>query len=318
MTSISAPALFAIQGLTHRYPGQEQDALHQVDLMIPRGSVFGLLGPNGAGKTTLLSILLGLQQPSAGTVHYDGLALQQHLSTVRAQTGFVPQDLAFYPMLSVQENLDFYVRAFGIARPWRARRIEQAVAAARLEHYLRIPAQRLSGGLKRRLNLAIGLLNNPRVLFLDEPTVGIDPQSRNFILETISRLNREQGMTLIYTSHYMEEVQQICDHIAIIDSGRILLQGELNALLEQARGQRLHFRLQQLPSAAQHGAILALGFAAQGERSYACEAVVDALPLLAQLQAYLSAQGLALGELDYGQSSLENLYMAQTHLAPRE
>ncbi len=230
-------ALFDIRGLDHRYPGQPRSALHGVELAIPQGSVFGLLGPNGAGKTTLLSILLGLIAPSEGQVNYRGEALASHLAAVRAEIGFVPQELAFYPMLTVQENLAFYVRCLKVAKPWREARIEQAVVATRLGDYLNRPASQLSGGLKRRLNLAIGLLNNPKVLFLDEPTVGIDPQSRNFILETIARLNRERGMSVVYTSHYMEEVEQLCDHIAIIDNGRILVQGELAGLLAAHPGE---------------------------------------------------------------------------------
>lgn len=310
--------LIRIEGLTHYYPGQPTAVLQGVDLRIARGSVFGLLGPNGAGKTTLISILLGLQQGTQGTLFFDGLRLEENLSRVRAMTGFVPQDLAFYPMLTVAENLNFYVRAFGINKPWREQRIEQALVASKLEPHLRKPAHSLSGGLKRRLNLAIGLLNNPQVLFLDEPTVGIDPQSRNFILETITRLNREQGMTVIYTSHYMKEVEQICDHIAIIDAGRILIQGELQGLLEASRGLQLIFSLMDNAPEAVRSELAAMGIASRDGRHFISEDCDEVSSLLSRLMPLLARHGLVLNALHYGQSSLEALYMKQTDSAPRE
>lgn len=313
-----AMPLFRIQGLGYRYARQLPAALEQITLDIPRGSMFGLLGPNGAGKTTLLSILLGLRQADEGVLLFDGLPLAENLATVRAHTGFVPQDLAFYPTLSVAENLAFYVRAFGVARTWRASRVDEAVAAVRLEGHLHKQAQRLSGGLKRRLNLAIGLLSHPQVLFLDEPTVGIDPQSRNFILETIARLNREQGMTVIYTSHYMEEVQHLCDHIAIIDAGRILVQGPLSEMLGQARDRQLRIELESGPGPSLQQALKALGLHAQSAQCYVSEPGVALLPLLQQVLDKLSAEGQSVTGIRYGQTSLEALYMQHTDAALRE
>lgn len=307
-----------IDNVTKFYPRQQQPALDSVTLHIPEGSVFGLLGPNGAGKTTLISILVGLQRHNRGEIRFNGKPLEQNLAEVRAMTGFVPQDLAFYPMLTVAENLDFYVAASGVPKAERTQRVAQAVAAAKLEQHYRKSAHALSGGLKRRLNLAIGLLNNPRVLFLDEPTVGIDPQSRNFILDTIAGLNRETGMTLIYTSHYMEEVQQICDQIAIIDGGKILVSGELQALLAAGNSSRLEFRLQQ-PADTAVVALLHERYQANSHDGRLFEvATGDIAELLRGLPKFLQGHGLVLEGIRYGFRSLEDLYMAHTMCTPRE
>jgi len=197
----------------------EIKVLDGVSLAIPDGSIFGLLGPNGAGKTTLISILCGLRRPAAGRVAVERRAI-----------GLVPQELAFYPMLTVRENLGFFggVQNLGGAR--LRERLDAVVAFARLEGVLERRAAELSGGLKRRLNLAIGLLTEPDLVLLDEPTVGVDPQSRAFLLESIGAL-RSPARHILYTSHYMEEVQAICDHVAIIDAGRVLAAGPLAAVL---------------------------------------------------------------------------------------
>lgn len=307
-----------IDKLTKFYPRQKSAALNDVTLHIPRGSIFGLLGPNGAGKTTLISILVGLQKRTSGEIRFNGKPLEQNLDEVRAITGFVPQDLAFYPMLSVAENLRFYTAAFGVAKAQQNERVERAVTAARLEQHFNKPAHALSGGLKRRLNLAIGLLNNPQVLFLDEPTVGIDPQSRHFILETIARLNRDSGMTIIYTSHYMEEVQHICDHIGIIDAGKILLSGELQELLNAEQQTSVRFRLRQ-PVDAKLGTEIQQRYQAHSADNINFELPTSATAhSLYDLLAFLQEQGVEIDGIRYGYQSLEELYMRQTMSAPRE
>ena len=227
----AAPALIEIDGVAKRYRGAETAALDGVSLRIPAGTVFGLLGPNGAGKTTLISILLGLVRKDAGHVRVAGHDMDRELPAIRRLCGLAPQDLGFYPMLTVEENLRFYGAAGGLAGAQLTQRVDFACATAQLEAQRRKRAEVLSGGLKRRLNLALALLHEPRVLVLDEPTVGVDPQSRAFLLSVIARLRREQGLTVIYTSHYMEEVQEICDRIAILDQGRVLAEGTLAELL---------------------------------------------------------------------------------------
>jgi len=223
--------LIEIAGVAKRYRGADARALDGVSLSIPPGVVFGLLGPNGAGKTTLISILLGLVRKDEGCVRVAGHDMDRELPAIRRLCGLAPQDLGFYPMLTVEENLRFYGAAGGLAGAALAQRVDFACETAQLNDQRRKRAEALSGGLKRRLNLALSLLHAPRVLVLDEPTVGVDPQSRAFLLSVIARLRREQGLTVIYTSHYMEEVQQVCDRIAILDRGRVLTEGTLAELL---------------------------------------------------------------------------------------
>jgi len=313
--------LFDIKELSKNYPGSASAALDRVSLSIPAGSIFGLLGPNGAGKTTLILILLGLLKRSDGEVHFESRPVSNDFEQIRAVTGFVPQELAFYPMLSVRENLDFYVSAFDVPQAECQNRMDFAISATRLESHLKKDARALSGGLKRRLNLAIGLLNTPEILILDEPTVGIDPQSRHFILETISHLNSEQNMTVIYTSHYMEEVEQLCDQIAIIDHGRILVHGELRELLSSTQGQRLYFRTRPaIEDQAAKSLIEGFGISQLDECSYAIDSTPgrSAAELLATLSASLEEQGLVLDGFRYGGQTLEELYLHHTQSGLRE
>jgi ABC-2 type transport system ATP-binding protein len=224
--------LIKISGLTKSYPSAARPALDGVSLQVPPGCVFGLLGPNGAGKTTLISILTGMLGKDVGRVEVGGINVDDDLAEVRRLIGYVPQDLAFYPTLTVGENL----RLFSALSPGAAKnRLDFAIHAADLSARLKKPAQALSGGLKRRLNLAIGLLGQPRLLCLDEPTAGVDPQSRHFLIETVKRL-RDQGMTILYTTHYMEEIERACEQIAILDHGRIIAEGPLKDLLARGQG----------------------------------------------------------------------------------
>jgi len=233
-------AFIEIAGVAKRYRHADSRALDGVSLSIPPGAIFGLLGPNGAGKTTLISILLGLVRKDEGQVRVAGHDMDRELPAIRRLCGLAPQELGFYPMLTVEENLRFYGAAGGLAGDALAQRVDFACDTAQLGEQRRKRADALSGGLKRRLNLALSLLHAPKILVLDEPTVGVDPQSRAFILSVIRRLRDEQGLTVIYTSHYMEEVQEICDRVAILDRGRLLTEGTLAELLgaPQAQGAR--------------------------------------------------------------------------------
>jgi ABC-2 type transport system ATP-binding protein len=206
------------------YPAADQAALNDVSITIPQGSCFGLLGPNGAGKSTLLALLTGILPLQQGEVIF---------SSQSTASALVPQDFAFYPSLTVQENLSCFAGLYGFSGARKQVQIAFAVHACGLEETLAKRAAQCSGGVRRRLNLAIGLLNQPQILFLDEPTVGIDAQSRHFILNTIRQL-QQSGMTIVYTSHYMEEIQDICDVLAIIDHGKLLLQDTLANILQRA------------------------------------------------------------------------------------
>ncbi|WP_303903325.1 ABC transporter ATP-binding protein [Thiohalomonas denitrificans] len=287
-----------------------QPVLRGISLTIPEGAVFGLLGPNGAGKTTLLSILFGLIPMDSGTLSVKKLDLRRELRRIRAFMGLVPQSLAFYPTLSARENLDFFASALGLSRSERRRRIAFCVETAGLETWLDRRSGLYSGGLKRRLNLAIGLLGNPRILCLDEPTIGIDPQSRSFILETIQWLNRE-GVTVIYTSHYMEEVQQICTDVAIIDEGRILVNDSLDSLLHNSSN-RLEIGLSRpLPE------LLAstLALTAGDRRIRLAEATAEEISTLLK---QLTEARIGVEYIDYGNRNLESLFLELTHRTLRD
>ena len=227
--------MLKIESLSFRYPGRGETVLDKVELAIPAGGIFGLLGPNGAGKTTLISILAGQLRAAEGRIAVGDESLQSLRERRPHCLGLVPQELAFYPMLTVLENLRFFGGVQGLRAAPLRQRVDAVAAFARIEGVLKRRAGELSGGLKRRLNLAIGLLTEPEILLLDEPTVGVDPQSRAFLLESIRALGGP-GRHVLYTSHYMEEVQAICEHVAILDAGRVLLCGPLAEVLRDGSG----------------------------------------------------------------------------------
>ncbi|MGH7653214.1 MAG: ABC transporter ATP-binding protein [Gemmatimonadaceae bacterium] len=231
-----------VRDLTFRYPGAPVPALDALTLSVREGSLFGLLGPNGSGKTTLISILAGTLPSKPGSAMIGGHDVSAGRAAVQSLCALVPQEYAFYPTLTVAENLAFFADVQSIARAARHARIAEALAIAGLESADGVRAERLSGGMKRRLNLAIGLLNHPRLLLLDEPTVGIDPQSRRFILESIKAINA-RGTTVVYTSHYMEEVESLCDDIGILDSGRLIAHGTCEHLVGESSLEAFFFGL---------------------------------------------------------------------------
>jgi ABC-2 type transport system ATP-binding protein len=231
-------------------------AVEGVSFALEKGEVFGLLGPNGAGKTTLMALIAGLLVAGRGRIRRD--------AGVEARGGFalVPQEQAFYPMLSCRENLEFFAGVLGLHGALRRERVAAAIEAAGLAQVANRRGAECSGGLKRRLNLAIGLVGDPRLLLLDEPTAGVDPQSRAFLLDAVRAL-RARGKTVIYTSHYMEEVQAVCDRVAILDRGRLLCCGTLAELLADARG-RLYVRVAGALPAGAREALRALGLLGWG------------------------------------------------------
>ena len=223
--------------LSYRYAAGGAKALDGLSLRVPQGSLYGLLGPNGSGKTTFLNLLAGVLPAPKCHLKNDGVDLGAQPARSQAFTALVPQDLAFYPRLTVLENLGLFAGFMGFGGADARARVDEALRLAALGAVKGQRAERCSGGLKRRLNIAIGLLNRPRVLLLDEPTVGIDPQSRRFILQSVQDIHAA-GTTVVYTSHYMEEVQELCDTIGVMDRGRLLAQGGLSDLLKAPRGGR--------------------------------------------------------------------------------
>ncbi len=232
---MNQPVAVRISQLTKRF-GQLV-AVDDLSLEIRRGEVFGLLGPNGAGKTTTVNMCVGLLGPDGGTVELDGAGKPTN-AAVRARIGVAPQSLAIYDELTAQENLEFFARLYGLGGAARRERVRWALDFVGLADRCRDRVQTYSGGMKRRLNLAAGLVHDPELLICDEPTVGVDPQSRNAILERILELKR-LGRTVIYTSHYMDEVERICDRVGIIDHGRLLALDTVDELIRKHGGDDL-------------------------------------------------------------------------------
>lgn len=219
-----------IENLSFTYPGQVSQSLKDINLRIDQGEKFGLLGPNGAGKTTLMSILTGVLPVQKGSVKLFGTEIKKNDKSLNKLFGFVPQDFSLYPELSPKENLEFFGAWAGLSGNEVKRRTNELLEIIGLTDVKNKPVTTFSGGMKRRVNLAIGVIHRPRILFLDEPTVGVDVQSRHAILAYLKELN-EQGTTLIYTSHQLNEAELLCDRIAMIDEGQIIVNDELKHLL---------------------------------------------------------------------------------------
>lgn len=226
-----SPAVL-VSDLVKRY--KEKVALDHFDLEIRRGEIFGLLGPNGSGKTTAINCILQLLTYDNGEVLLFGEPMTPTSYGIKRRIGVVPQNVAVFEELTVRENIDYFCSLYVADRESRRRMVDKAIGFVGLEGYEKYRPKKLSGGLARRLNIACGIAHGPELIFMDEPTVAVDPQSRNSILEGIKRLNRE-GATVVYTSHYMEEVEEICTRIMIMDAGRGIATGtaeELKLMVE--------------------------------------------------------------------------------------
>lgn len=212
-------AVLEVTGLRKSY--KDTVAVDGVCFAVQEGETYGLLGPNGAGKTTAISMVVGILDPDAGEVRVDGRPVT---TKVKATIGYVPQELAVYPDLTARENLRFFATLYGLRRAEARRRTAEVLELVGLSDRAGEAVSTFSGGMSRRINIAIGLLNRPRLLVLDEPTAGVDPQSRNSILDSVQRL-AAGGVAVLYTTHYMEEAQRLCDRVGIIDRGRMLAEG---------------------------------------------------------------------------------------------
>ena len=204
-------------------------AVDGVSFEIRTGETYGLLGPNGAGKTTVISIIAGVLESDGGEVTLDGLRMDPSALEAKRLIGYVPQDVALYPDLSARENLRFFASLYRLDRRRAKARVAEVLEVVGLTERADDQVKKYSGGMKRRLNIAVGLLHRPRLLILDEPTVGVDPQSRNAILDSIEALSSE-GMAVLYTTHYMEEAERLCDRVGIVDLGRLITEGPPRAL----------------------------------------------------------------------------------------
>ena len=227
--------ILTTDNLVKNYAGSEPPAINGLSLNVSRGQIFGLLGPNGAGKTTTISILCTLLKPSSGTATILGHDVARQAVAVRQKIGLVPQDIALYGSLTARENLRYFARILQVPGKQIETRVAACLDLVELQDCADQRVSTYSGGMKRRANLAVGILHQPEILFLDEPTVGIDAQSRYLILERLVELNRS-GVTLIYTTHYMEEAQQICDEVAIVDGGKMVACGNPSRLVGDSVG----------------------------------------------------------------------------------
>jgi ABC-2 type transport system ATP-binding protein len=232
---IDNPPLLVGKDLFHTYAGSETPALNCISLSLGHGELCGLIGPNGAGKTTLISVFTTLLSPEKGSLLVAGLDALANPAAVRGKIGLVPQDLALYDRLTGLENISFFGRMYGLKRQLLREKAKYYLEMFGLYDKRDRQVAAYSGGMKRRINLIVGIIHDPELLFLDEPTVGIDAQSRHLIMEKLAALNHE-GITMIYTSHYLEEVQLLCRRVVIIDEGRIIAEGTPDNLIAQTDG----------------------------------------------------------------------------------
>lgn len=216
-------SLIEIKNVTKRY--DDKLAVDNVNLNIEEGELFGLLGPNGAGKSTLISIVCGLINGDSGDVIINGHSIKKDAVRAKENIGFIPQDIALYENVSALDNLKFWGKMYGLKGSLLKERIAEVLEATGLYDRSKEKVSNFSGGMKRRLNIACAVMHHPRIIIMDEPTVGIDPQSRNHILEFTRNLNKTYGSTVIYTSHYMEEVEALCNKITILDIGKVIAKG---------------------------------------------------------------------------------------------
>lgn len=230
----------SISDLVHEYSGANEPAVNHLNLNIPKGAFYGLLGPNGAGKTTTISIICGILKSTSGSVEVLGKHWKSDAKSIKNSIGLVPQEIALYDTMTATENLKFFGEMLGLKGNTISARIDELMDAFGLAEHKGKLLQNYSGGMKRRVNLMVALLHNPRILILDEPTVGIDVHSRHMINTYLKELNAN-GMTIVYTSHQLDETEKLCDEVCIIDNGMLLIEGKTADLLADGRSLHHHF-----------------------------------------------------------------------------
>ncbi len=319
-------ALVEVQSLYKRYTPNGLYAVADVSFEIHTGELFSLLGPNGAGKTTTISVISTLLQPTSGAVRVAGHDVQRNPMAVRNVIGVVPQELALYDDLTAHENLRFWGEMRGLHGAELAQEIAEKLELMELADRAKERVSTFSGGMKRRLNLAVGLLGRPKLLMLDEPTVAIDPQSRRYILDWVKKL-REQGVTILYTTHYMEEAQELSDRIGIIDHGKLIALGTFDELI-QLVGQHETLRLRLLQEGG--GAELAAALQSlEGDRIAGIieasatngEVLINVTSAEATLAAVIGTAtglGLSVRTIDIREPNLEAVFLRLTGRALRD
>lgn len=297
----------------------EKTVVSGITLSIEKGELFGLLGPNGAGKSTTISMLAGLIKPTSGKIYVNGMDIAKHPMEGKKRIGLVPQEIALYPALSAVDNLRFWGRMYGLSGKHLEERVTEVLRIVNLEDRKKQIIKSYSGGMQRRINIAAALLHEPEILIMDEPTVGIDPQSRNYILEKVKELNA-RGMTVIYTSHYMEEVEFLCNRIAIIDEGKILVVDEKENLKQSLLdGDVIDFQLSKVSPAllARLRELKAIRHLRQKDRelSLSVDKAGQALPDILRV---ISENNADIVQMKVEQPNLESVFLKLTGKALRD
>jgi ABC-2 type transport system ATP-binding protein len=311
-SATGTPAI-ELKQLTKVFPGSSTPALNAIDLTVPAGTIFGILGPNGAGKTTIMSTLCGLLKPTSGSVRICGSDAQSERATIKQILGMVPQEPAIYPTLTARENLDYFGRMQGLSGEHLQRRIVACLEVAEMVDDADKRVERLSGGYKRRLNMVIGLIHEPKILILDEPTVAIDPHSRSLIHHRLRELHAA-GISILISTHQMDEAEQLCQQIAIIDHGRVLVQGTVADLLSMQRDETIQLQIEGDPPTDLTARLEHIPGLIEAHVAGHCLVVVADRPdrVMAPLMQAIEDYGLAVRSLSFGTTSLEDVFLSHT------
>jgi ABC-2 type transport system ATP-binding protein len=314
-------AIIEVDQLVKQFPGAAEPAVRGVSFAVQQGEVFSLLGPNGAGKTTTLSMLSCLLEPTAGDARIAGHSIRKEPQEVKRLLGVVPQDIALYPTLSARENLVFWGQMYGMGGAELRQRVEEVLETVDLRDRAKERIEAYSGGMKRRINIAVGLLHRPQLVFMDEPTVGIDPQSRRNILDMVKLLN-EQGMTVLYTTHYMEEAQELSHRIGIIDHGQMIAMGTL-AELTRLVGEKDVVELKIAAEQSTPELLAALEQVTGVEKVTADDGAVrllaaDGNAALPEMITAANARGVRVTNVDIREPNLEAVFLHLTGRALRD
>ncbi|MGO4543713.1 ATP-binding cassette domain-containing protein [Paenibacillus sp. 2TAB23] len=289
--------------------------VNHLNFSIGEGEIFGLLGPNGAGKSTSIHMLSGLLAPSGGDILVDGYSIRKQPIEVKKKIGLVPQELAIYEMLTARENVTFFAKLYGLRGSLLRDRVDEALQFVGLLEKAKDKPSTFSGGMKRRLNIACAIMHRPKLIIMDEPTVGIDPQSRNHILESVRSLNK-LGSTVIYTSHYMEEVEAICTRIGILDQGKLIACGTKDELKRQVgQGEKLIFEIdrnsvEMQREISEHPGVQHLDESDLGLKLTAT--VKESPSILQDLLFIIQKHGINLRKLTRVDPNLESLFLQMT------